>query len=913
MFRRDRLSTRGGGVLLIIRNTISARRVSTSPTVSSEVLLVEVLTPSPVIFCLTYLPPDSHVDLVSCLLNHLVPITESQQTVILGDFNFPDINWDTLSGSSPGAKLLCDFTSDQNLCQLVEDPTHSKGNILDIVLTNSPEVISNLIVQPLSYLPCLSSDHHPITFQISCSVTTPSENPTPTYNYRKANYSSMNDFITSHDFSLIYESTDVDCFWLHLKSIIKEAILKFVPKFYHPSERSPVWYNGGIRHKLNRIKSLKKKILSSPTVNNILSLKSEEVSLVSDMSQAKSDFESNLVNTFAFNNNNRIYKYIRSHTTQSTPPPTIYGHDRVSFESSDSGKAQLFNQFFHSVFSHVSSTGISDLYLNSSTQSDESPFSEEDVFNIMTKLDVTKAMGIDGIPNCILKFCSSSLSEPVFHLFNLCWSMSCLPQEWKIHKITPIFKSGDKSSVTNYRPISLLCCISKVFEQLIYNSIITSITASISSTQFGFLKHRSTTQQLIIFLTSLMESFNCKSQTDFIYFDIRKAFDSVSHSILQSKLYGIGIVGKPWEIICSYLSSRVQCVSINNSTSSILPVTSGVPQGSILGPLLFLVYVNDLPDYIKHCSLYTFADDTKFGRQIHSLSDCDLIQDDIDRSLRWTSDSHLQLHIDKTFSIRFHSAKMPEILHDYNINDTLIKLKTSCRDLGVIFSSDLSWSTHINHILSKAYTQLHFIKRTFPASTTPAIVKKKLYLALILPIISYASQVWRPSLKKDIKALEQFQRRATKYILNNSALDYKDRLSSLNLLPLMYRLELYDIMFFVSNWKTPSDHFNIKNHISPSNTMGPSTRSSTSFKLNHTFSNSSLHKHFYFNRLPRLWNKLPPMDINSSQSTIRQSIIAHLSNHFQSNFDSLVTCSYHFVCPCPSCSHKQFSQFNSAG
>ena len=154
-----------------------------------------------------------------------------------------------------------------------------------------------------------------------------------------------------------------------------------------------------------------------------------------------------------------------------------------------------------------------------------------------------------------------------FTFFSVRYHRSYLPKEWKIHKIIPIFKSGDKSCVKNYRPISLLCCVSKVFERIIYNSIISHITANISATQFGFLQHRSTTQQLVIFLDSIIDSFNCRSQTDIIYFDIRKAFDSVSHPILLSKLHRMGNIGKPWEIINAYLSSRMQCVCVNNHLS----------------------------------------------------------------------------------------------------------------------------------------------------------------------------------------------------------------------------------------------------------------------------------------------------------------------------------------------------------
>ena len=205
-------------------------------------------------------------------------------------------------------------------------------------------------------------------------------------------------------------------------------------------------------------------------------------------------------------------------------------------------------------------------------------------FEALCSLDTSKAIGIDGIGPNVLHHCALALYKPLHHLFLLSLSHSNIPAEWRTHMIIPVFKSGDKSSVCNYRPISLLCSVSKLLEKLIYDKIIHFVSASISSSQFGFRPNHSTTQQLLIFLNSIQDSLNSNCQADVIYLDFKKAFDSVSHNELLTKLWSFGITdGNLWRWLKAYLSHRSQHVKPNHCISDPLPVISGVPQGSILG------------------------------------------------------------------------------------------------------------------------------------------------------------------------------------------------------------------------------------------------------------------------------------------------------------------------------------------
>ena len=390
----------------------------------------------------------------------------------------------------------------------------------------------------------------------------------------------------------------------------------------------------------------------------------------------------------------------------------------------------------------------------------------------------------------------SVLCKPLQYLFCLTLKYGYLPSKWKFRKIIPIFKSGDCTQFKNYRPISLLSNTSKVLERIIYNKMIYRIASQINPVQFGFLRNHSTTQQLLSFLSN---AFNDRNQLDVIYLDISKAFDTVSHPHLLTKLSSFNIGHEMWLWFQAYITHRRQYVSINGSNSYLLPVESGVPQGSILGPLLFIIYMNDLSDSVFHSLIYLIADDTKCFKRIKQHSDMDLLQSDNNCLFNWSITSRLSFHPFKSLHLSFNQ----KFSTSCTINATVSYSLTTHKDLGILISSDLEWSLHQDNVLTKAYKTLGLIQRTFSNSISSS-VKNKLYISLIRSQLMYCSPVWRPHLMKDIIKLEQLQCRATKYFLQDYSSDYKSRLTNLNLLHLMYVLEISDIIFFINNIKNPT-------------------------------------------------------------------------------------------------------------
>ena len=358
----------------------------------------------------------------------------------------------------------------------------------------------------------------------------------------------------------------------------------------------------------------------------------------------------------------------------------------------------------------------------------------------------------------------------------------------------------------------------------------------------------------------------------------------------------LNIGGELWSWFLAYVTNRSQFVSINGCNSDLLPVESGVPQGSILGPLLFIIYMNDIPSAVAHSKVFLFADDTKCFKHIKVPSDSQLLQYDLNCLSDWSVTSLLSFHPSKSTHLSFKC----KVSTSYNINGSSINPSHSHKDLGVIISDNLNWTEHHDYILKKAYKTLGLIRRTFCKTIVPSVTVK-LYVSLVRSQLLYCAPVWRPHLIKDITKIEQLQRRATKYILHDFTSNYKARLIKLNLFPLMYIFEISDIMFFVNSIKNPTSSFNINSYVS----FSQSVTRSNSVKLNHNISFTNKERHFYFNRICRLWNSLPIINTSLSTDTIKRHIKNYLWNHFIVNFSSDDPHKFHYLCPCGSCVNNQ--------
>ena len=444
----------------------------------------------------------------------------------------------------------------------VNVPTHVKGNVLDLVLTNSEHLIHNVHVDTV---PFSNSDHFPISFSIPiCSSKPPPKLSSTSFrDYSKADFEGMNNFLLDWDFLSCLESSDVKEIWSHIKSAITTGIDRFVPLSVASKRYShlPKWFNTQIRHKINCIRSLSHRCQKSSTdhlSNKLLTLRSE---LANDIVDARSVYEANIVDSFvSTKNSSKLFGYVRSQTHQDQLPSQITAN-YVPL-STDSDKACAFNTYFQSVYlpSAIPPVPSSIAPLSNLSTID---ISLHDTFTALIHLDPTKSMGIDGIGPLVLRSCATPLCTPLHHLFSTSLQFSAIPSEWKVHRITPVYKSGDRSLVENYHPISLLCIVSKVLERLIYDQLLVFISDSLSPSQFGFLPGRSTLQNLLIFLSDLNNNLNSRESTDVIYFDLKKPSTQFV-TIFYCKNFGMWVL----VVICGCGSRNI--LVLDNNVSQLM-------------------------------------------------------------------------------------------------------------------------------------------------------------------------------------------------------------------------------------------------------------------------------------------------------------------------------------------------------
>ena len=783
VFRHDRDYhntgvSRGGGALICAHSTIAANLLTVSINPAFEDVWVQaVIGNREIIICSVYFPPNSDQPAYQLFINNLLMVRRHHRKaniIIAGDFNLSSISWhleeDVLVPSytpDPCIETLIDNVSCLELQQQNNILNH-QGRLLDLIFCDEIDVSVKLASEPLSTVDI----YHPpleINLDIAYVEILKNKHLEKVFLFHKANFYELNNYWRNTDWSLLstYECIDsaVSQFYHKLSS----GINQFVPKKYIISEKYPKWYNPHLR-KLMAIKNkLYKKYKKSRLESDYLKYSNVRKETKYHIDMCYLLYVSN-TELMIPTNIKYFWSYINSLKKEHGLPKRME-YNGVSLDDPQD-IANAFAKHFQScycVHKNISTANVTVDYNNTLSLSYHH-FTTEEIDAKLKSLDKNKNSGPDGIPPVLLINCSSSLSEPLRILFQISLDKAIFPTEWKTSTITPIFKSGNKAKIENYRGIAIISCIPKVMESILTDELFTTFSKSIITEQHGFYKGRSTTTNLAIYHDYLVNNLEQREQVDVIYTDLSKAFDSVSHELLLHKLNCMGIAGVYLEWIKSYLQARHQCVKICDKVSNVISVTSGVPQGSHIGPVLFLFFVNDVIDVFLTCKVLMYADDLKFYHAIKSFDDCLKVQIDLDNFLSWCLTNHMRVNINKCKTFRFYKRQNPIIYH-YNINNTILESPRTICDLGVTFDKDLSFIEHVNNITLKALRLLGFIKRhTQQITDLHAILT--LYHTLVRSILEYNSIIWSPHYASHKYRLETVQNRFTKFYVYKMGLPY---------------------------------------------------------------------------------------------------------------------------------------------
>ena len=491
-------------------------------------------------------------------------------------------------------------------------------------------------------------------------------------------------------------------------------------------------------------------------------------------------------------------------------------------------------------------------------------------------LNINKSVGPDDIHPLLLVELADHISAPIAYIFNATLHQGCVPRDWRLANISPIFKKGSKNRAANYRPISLTCVLCKMMESFIRDQILAHLQNSnlLSVRQYGFISGRSTVTQLLNYLDKCAEIIVDGGIVDSIYLDFTKAFDTVPHRRLLGKLETYGINGHILTWIKDYLSERSQTVLVNGEKSRAAPVLSGIPQGTVLGPLLFIVYINDLLDEVASHGLL-FADDTKIFRHVCSREDSTLLQKDLDTLDKWSTKWLLKFNHEKCHVLSL--GKFDNIMHAhrYTICGYEMEHVFNEKDLGVVFDSELNFENHISQKVQIANAIVGLIRRSFSYLDCNSF--KRLYTSFVRPHIEYAQSVWAPHLSKHINMLENVQIRATKVVDGLQNLDYSERLKKLDLPTLAYRRLRGDLIEVFK-------HFHTYDRETLSHSFRPRQRSSRThgYQLHHRNTKDGvrgLQSNSFYNRVVKRWNNLPKVVVDAENiNTFKARLDAHLND-----------------------------------
>ena len=709
--------------------------------------------------------------------------------LVVGDFNVPQINWEIQFSTAPDghfSHLLLEALADCFLFQHVHEPTRYRvgelPSTLDLILSNEEGMIQNL-----HYLPGLgNSDHITLHFQLAC-YTTKSENSAPKLNFWRADFTTLNSLICDVMWDELL-SSNVEESYATFKDTLVRLSTQCIPKSKNHHRKKNLYMNSEAMNLRKKKRELWSNYTKSQSLVDHARFTRCRNRLRSLTRRLRNEFERDIAGKVK-QDPKQFWKYANSRLKTKARIGDLKDEDgNVATENKE--KAEILNRYLSSVFTRENLGTVPPPTAYNGPLLDDICVSEEDVRIRLSRLKTSSSPGPDGIHPRILKETASSVSVPLTNIFRRSLQSGTLPPDWKRGTVIPIFKKGDRKLTSNYRPISLTSIPCKVLESVIRDQVMAHLmfTGQLSANQHGFRPKRSCTSQLLEVIEDWTEALEQGKPIDSLYLDFRKAFDSVPHQRLLSKLRSCGITGCAFNWIRAFLTDRQQQVVVGGSESPWSPVSSGVPQGSVLGPLLFLIFINDMPTVVSS-TIKMFADDTKVYRPLGSDDDHENLQRDLDAITEWSDIWQLPFNDSKCKVLHVGSYN-PE--HSYTMRGVPLVKSHVERDLGIQVDTDLKFRKQAASAVAKGSQILSLIRRSFELLDRETL--PLLYKTLVRPHLEYGCTIWGPFNRADQKAIERVQRRATKQIAEIRHEPYQERLRQLNLPSLYYRRRRGDMI-----------------------------------------------------------------------------------------------------------------------
>ena len=831
IFRRDRCS-RGGGVFIGVKNYIDCREIWVDE--DFEILAVEIKGRYPIAtweIVGTYRAPNEDMGVLERLATRTGSTGNcTKRSIIGGDLNLPSVNWNGNAGGYSGTQsLINSLVYENGYSQVVQGSTRGDA-LLDVFLVRPESSVAHSgIVQGIS-------DHQAVILEVKWNdtYTKPQvERLVPVYN--KTDIIGLQTFLWDKYEAWSSNGKSVEEIWDNFKNIVYESLEQFVPHKKIRKNSDPEYYNKEIKRLKSKVRKVyNKRKLGEPYTERLKHLSKQLLS-------AKKSAQEAFLKTILRKEGNcwsDFYKYVRRRKGNRENIPSIKdSNGRIVTDAKD--KANTFNSYYSTVFSSQGTT------LHTQSRNIGEPFmiDSKAIRRRVRALGKNKSVGPDRISGDILKLGGEAMVSYLARLLDTTMNNGSLPEDWKRATVIPVHKGGDRSLVANYRPVSLTSVVCKQLEHVIasYLRQVWDKNDWLFEGQHGFRPGYSCESQVISICQDIADSLDDGENIDAIIVDFSKAFDLVPHGRLLTKIANSGVDPRVVTWVKEFLSGRTQRVRVEEQLSEEVRVTSGVPQGSVLGPLLFLAYINDIWRNMES-TIRLFADDCVIYRKIIKTKDMDILQKDLDRLGEWADENEMVINPSKSKAIRFTRARANVPLK-YSLMGKQIPQTSSCKYLGIFLRSDLSWVDQVNYTVKKAWKALHFTMRLLKKAN--GNTRSLAYRSLVRPILEYGAACWDPYREGQIRALDRVQSKAARFAHNTKNPNWETLTSRRELSRICALFKAYS---GDRAWNLIGNRLKRPHYLS---------RVDHGRKIRSRKQRTDIGKYSFLNRTIQLWNSLP--------------------------------------------------------